>query len=201
VCIEVVPGNSQFRHAKEASVVKNNWLAVILMAALSTQAQSLHAVKVIVPHTVGFPAALSFYCSQAYDRTSCAADVVALRVRLTQYPMGRLGQWTFVLVPSDQWSALVRSLGGDPVSPAFTVLENRTTVLEQALFSGSAAREAELLKQFWTMHEGILELAITHELGHVICSETDERRADDYGRDLREGKNLTCQETKLKAKR
>ena len=32
-------------------------------------------------------------------------------------------------------------------------------------------------------------LAITHEMGHAICQEKNERKADDDGEALREGRN------------
>ena len=38
----------------------------------------------------------------------------------------------------------------------------------------------------------LLDLAVTHELGHAICHDQDERRADDYGRGLREKKPVAC---------
>jgi hypothetical protein len=172
--------------------MKNSWLAVVLVAALGSQAQSLRAVSVNIPEKAGFPAAISFFCSQSYERDACRKDVLAVRVLLAAYPVDRLGQWTFLLVPSDQWKPLVGSLGGDAASPAFTVLERRTTVLEQALFSGSPVRELELLKRFGAMRDGLMQLAISHELGHAICSEANEARADEYGHELREKKSTTC---------
>ena len=41
-----------------------------------------------------------------------------------------------------------------------------------------------------------MNLAITHEMGHGICQEKDERRADDYGKELREGKVPDCSKTR-----
>jgi len=40
--------------------------------------------------------------------------------------------------------------------------------------------------------DALLDLAVTHELGHAICQDQDERRADDYGRGLREKKPVAC---------
>jgi hypothetical protein len=103
-----------------------------------------------------------------------------------------LGTWSFVLVPADDWKTLVRSLGGDPVSPAFSILEQRMTVIDRSLFSADASRSEELLKTFGVMGPPLLDLAVTHELGHAICQDTDERRADDYGRVLRDRKPADC---------
>jgi hypothetical protein len=167
-------------------------LVAVLMVALNANAQSLRVRNVRVAQEDGFPSTISFFCNQAYDRNDCKSDVLTLRRALARYPVDRLGQWQFVLVRSDEWRDLLRALHGDPVSPAFTVLERRTTVLEQALFSASASRNAELLERFRTMGEGLLQLAISHELGHGICGELDEVRADEYGRELRNGKTVAC---------
>jgi hypothetical protein len=100
-----------------------------------------------------------------------------------------------VLVPADDWKALVRGQGGDPVSPAFSMLDQRTTLLDASLFSGSASRNKELMLRFSAMGPALVDLAITHEMGHGICQEKNERKADDYGKALREGKVPDCSRT------
>jgi hypothetical protein len=97
-----------------------------------------------------------------------------------------------VLVPADDWKGLVRGQGGDPVSPAFSMLEQRVTLMDGGLFTGSAVRNKELLQRFGTIGPDLVTLAITHEMGHAICQERDERRADDYGKELRDGKIPSC---------
>jgi hypothetical protein len=106
--------------------------------------------------------------------------------------MQLLGAWSFVLVPADDWKNLVRSLGGDPVSPAFSMLEQRVTLLDSSLFVGSASRNKELLERFRVIGPALVDLAVTHEMGHGMCQDKDERRADDYGRQLRDHKTLDC---------
>jgi hypothetical protein len=103
--------------------------------------------------------------------------------------------WSFALVPSYKWKDLVRSLGGSADSPAFTIFEKRTTVMESSLFSATATRSAEFLHVFGVTGEALLELAVNHELGHSVCHDEDERKADDYGRELREGKTSDCGRT------
>ena len=71
------------------------------------------------------------------------------------------------------------------------VIDRRTTVFESALFSSSAVEKAELIRKFGFAGD-LLDLAVTHELGHAICKDRDERRADDFGRDLRSGHTATC---------
>jgi hypothetical protein len=79
-------------------------------------------------------------------------------------------------------------------APTFTYLEKRQTFVKEALVvkEGLVARRAELLRQWQVPLDQLLEIAITHELGHAICHETDEAKADRYGRVLRERGFLVC---------
>ena len=103
--------------------------------------------------------------------------------------------WSFVLVPSYKWPDLVRAVGGSTRSPAFTIFEQRTTVMESSLFSATATRSAEFLEVFGVTGEALLELTVSHELGHCVCFDPDERKAEDYGRELREGRIPDCGRT------
>jgi hypothetical protein len=69
------------------------------------------------------------------------------------------------------------------------------TLLDASLFAGTVGRNKELLQRFNLMGAALVDLAITHEMGHGICQEKDERRADDYGRELRNGKIPDCRKT------
>ena len=133
--------------------------------------------------------------SQKYDRAECVKDATALRQAMASYPVQLLGEWSFVLVPSGDWKALVRGQSGDPVSPAFSMLDQRVTLLDSSLFVASAGRSKELLERFRMIGPQLVSLAITHEMGHGVCQETDERRADDYGKELRDGKIPDCSKT------
>ena len=97
---------------------------------------------------------------------------------MAPYPLTQLGTWSFVLVPADGWKALVGRQGGDPVSPAFSILDQRVTLLDSSLFSASAPRNKELLERFGLIGAALVDLAVTHEMGHGICQDKDERRAD-----------------------
>jgi hypothetical protein len=68
-------------------------------------------------------------------------------------------------------------------------------VMESSLFSATATRSAEFLHVFGVTGEALLKLAISHELGHSVCHDQDERKADDYGRALREGNIPDCGRT------
>ena len=175
--------------------MKKSLLFAVLLAACLGQAQSLKMIAVHFPAGGSIPNNIQFLCSQKYDWTACVKDASALRQAMAPYPLQLLGAWSFVLVAADDWKALVRGQGGDPVSPAFSMLDQRATLLESSLFSGMAGRNKELLQRFGLIGPDLVNLAITHELGHALCSERDERRADDYGNELREAKIPTCGKT------
>jgi hypothetical protein len=112
---------------------------------------------------------------------------------LDRYHADQLGQWTWVLVRSQQWKELLRSRDLDADTPAFTYLAKRQTFLEDALVNSNARRSAELMLHWSTPSDDLLDLAITHELGHAVCNERDERKADRYGKALRQGKHAQCE--------
>jgi len=167
----------------------------VLFAACAAQTQNLKLVEVHFPANGSTPNAIQFLCSQKYDKAECVKDATALRLAIAPYPVELLGGWSYALVPADDWKGLVRGLGGDPVSPAFSMLDQRVTLLDGGLFVASASRNKELLQRFDMIGPGLLDLAVTHEMGHGICQEKDERRADDYGRELRDGKIPDCSKT------
>jgi hypothetical protein len=175
--------------------VKKSLLLAVLFAACLMQGQSLKMIAVHFPANGSIPNTIQFLCSQKYERTGCVKDASALRKAISPYPVQLLGAWSFVLVPADDWKVLVRGQGGDPVSPAFSILDQRVTLLDSSLFIGTAGRNKELLQRFGVIGPELLNLAITHEIGHALCSEKDERRADDYGKELRDGKTLSCIKT------
>lgn len=149
------------------------------------------ALSATAAHAGPIPAQ-RFVCNTGYTMPECIRQASALREALKPYHPERLGEWTWVLVKSADWKVILLSRGLNPDSPAFTVLEKRQTFLEEALFAQVPKRSAELLR-FWSVPlDKMLDLAITHELGHAICNMQDEHLADDYGRQLREGKNAEC---------
>jgi hypothetical protein len=175
--------------------MKPSLLFVVLLAACAAQTQTLHAVPAHLDGIDQAANSVQFLCTQDYDRDECAQHALELRRLLMTYPIERLGIWSFVLVPSYKWKDLVRSLQGATYSPAFTIFDQRTTVMESSLFSATATRSDEFLHVFGVSGESLLELAVNHELGHCVCPNQDERKADDYGRELREGKIPDCGRT------
>jgi Zn-dependent peptidase ImmA (M78 family) len=50
----------------------------------------------------------------------------------------------------------------------------------------------ELIKQWSLSMDDLLNLAVTHELGHALCNERNERKADANGEQLRKGQPVQC---------
>jgi hypothetical protein len=175
--------------------MKPSCLIAVLFAACAAQTQTLHVVPAHLEATGQTTNSVQFFCTQDYDRNECSQHALELRRALLAYPLERLGKWSFVLVPSYKWKELVHALGGSSHSPAFTIFEQRTTVMESSLFSPTATRSAEFRRVFGVTGEALLELAVNHELGHGICQERDERRADENGRELRQTKAVNCTKT------
>ena len=137
-------------------------------------------------------------CNSGYKVPECQQQIGVLRSTLALYPNQTRGEWTWVLVKSQDWKAIVQRLGGNTDSPAFSILEKRETFLEEALFAPVGSRQSELLRIWSIPLDRFLEVAVTHELGHVICEDLDEARAEAFGRLLREGKKPECDATPRK---
>ena len=133
-----------------------------------------------------------FVCNVGYTPAQCHAQMTILRDRLAQYPTSRLGDWTWVLVRSQDWNRLKRQMELDPDSPAFSSLSRRQTFFEEALVAPVPGRSAELIVHWQSSMGDLLTLAVTHELGHALCAESDERKADRYGALLRAGTEVRC---------
>jgi hypothetical protein len=131
-------------------------------------------------------------CTTDYNPTRCLASASALAKVLQRYPIGRLGDWKFVLAGSEHWQQIVKSLGGDPESPAFTEFAARVTVLEDTLFETADSRKANLAQRYGQPLSGLLDYAVSHEMGHAICQERSEKLADAYGVALRMGISPIC---------
>ena len=177
------------------TTLKSSFLIAVLFTACAAQTQTLRVIPVHLQGTGQTTKSVQFFRTQDYNRGECLQHALELRRELMTYPLERLEVWSFVLVPSYKWKDLVRALGGYTYSPAFTIFDQRTTVMESSLFSATATRSAEFLHVFGVTGEALLKLAVSHELGHSVCHDQDERKADDYGRALREGNIPDCGRT------
>jgi hypothetical protein len=137
-----------------------------------------------------------FHCHTGYPLAQCLRDILQLKKVLSPYPIEGLGHWTWVLVRSRDWTRVSRMLGLNPDSPAFTEMELRETFLEEALFVHDPQRTSELMDVWRMAMPNLLELAVTHELGHALCDEPNEAEADHFGDELRKGRLAPCRVSK-----
>jgi len=135
-----------------------------------------------------------FFCHTGYNQPECDAQVKRLRQILAGVDLTALGEWTWVLVPSQEWKPILRRIGKDPESPAFTVLEKRQTFLEDALFQTDANRSRTLLLRYRVPLDQVLRFAVVHELAHAMCQEVDEPRAIALAERLRTSGTVVCGE-------
>ena len=131
-------------------------------------------------------------CTTDYNPPQCLASANALAKVLQRYPITHLGDWRFVLASAEHWQQTVKSLGGDTESPAFTEFAAHVTVLEDTLFETADSRKANLAQRYRQPPGGLLDYAVTHEMGHAICHERSEKLADAYGLALRMGTTPIC---------
>ena len=90
--------------------------------------------------------------------------------------------------------------GLNPDGPAFTYYPGKETFFEDALVAEVPRRRFNL-KALWGMSiEDLLVYAIAHELGHALCNERDEAKANRTAKLLRQGRPPSC-EINLHAKR
>ena len=168
-------------------------LFVVLLASVFVIAQEPKFFPVQLRSDGLVPAAIHFYCSQGYDPEECLRDTSALRTALALYPMNELGSWSYYLVLPFQWKPVAVSHGGDGVSPAFSMLLGRATVLDRSLFYATADRRIDLEK--WSgipWGPQFVAVALSHELAHAICQQKNERLANEYAEQLRSRKIPSC---------
>lgn len=172
---------------------------VKLSACLRIAAQVLLAVFQSQTTLKAAPAgavAQHFICDGGYTLTRCRADMAVLRRVLAKYRAAELGEWTWVLVRSVDWKYFVMPRGIDPDSPALTYLPKRETFIEEALVARVPQRAGELMVRWGMSTDDLLELAVTHELAHVLCNESSEAKANRAARTLLSGKPLSCEMTR-----
>jgi hypothetical protein len=175
--------------------VRHFFLAVLLVACpaiAQTQSEAMPGYSVLSPGLSN----QNFYCHTGYTLADCRQEVAELKAILARYPADELGPWTWVLVRSQDWIPISVLLGLKPESPAFTAVDQRETFLEEALFKREGLRSAELQREWLMPRVQLLDLAVTHELGHALCSEPNEAVADRFGEELRRGRRPHCRSSK-----
>jgi hypothetical protein len=166
----------------------NNEIPSSLVAALPSQPRTVEEPYRSTPTQ-------QFVCNTGYRQKRCREEMLVLRKALAPYPVAQLGNWTWILVRSEDWKAILLLRGLDPESPAFTFYPKRETFIEEALVTQIPVRDRELLLR-WSMSRGdLLDLAVRHELGHALCNDANERNADRVARLLEEKKTISCEGT------
>jgi len=132
-------------------------------------------------------------CASPYTISECEKQLAKLRSALRRYRVEKLGQWTWILIRSEDWKQFLQQLHLDPNSPAFSHLEMRQTFLEEVLIVPKPERQVELFSKWHIPFDQFLDFAVTHELGHAFCHEYDETRAELAGQRLRRGKAPVCE--------
>jgi len=143
-----------------------------------------------------------FVCNTGYTLERCRKDLDVLRTTLAKYPTAQLGNWTWILVRSEDWKAILLPRELDPDSPAFTFYAKRETFIEEALVTEVPGRHRALLLKWNMSMRELLDFALAHELGHALCNDKDEWNANRVGQMLRDGNTPSCGtnlETKIRA--
>jgi hypothetical protein len=136
-----------------------------------------------------------FVCNTGYTIPDCQRDISALQKVLEKYPVSQLGEWTWVIVRSDDWHAIQAPRNLDPHSPAFTYYPARETFIEEALLTNVRRRSFELRDAWRMTMQELLDYAVAHELAHALCNESDEVKARKAGVLLLEQHRLSCDVT------
>ena len=141
--------------------------------------------------SVGTPN-LQFYCHTGYNQQDCKLQSRQLGEVLAGMDLAGLGDWAWILVPTTDWTPILRGVGRDPDSPAFTILEKRQTFLDEALFTADPERSRTFLEKWRIPLDRFLVYTVAHELAHALCRETDESRARVYAEELQNTGRVTC---------
>jgi hypothetical protein len=133
-----------------------------------------------------------FFCVGPYSVAECGAQTAFLQAVLRKYDAEKLGKWSWILIRSEDWKQFASQLHLNPASPAFSHLGYRQTFLDEALLVLKPKRELELITKWNISFDRFLEFAVTHELGHAFCQESDEIKAERFGQRLRKSSVRVC---------
>ena len=137
-----------------------------------------------------------FFCVGPYSVPECETQAALLQAVLRKYDADRLGKWSWILIRSEDWKQIVSQLHLDPASPAFSHLEYHQTFFDEALLVLKHKRELELITKWNISFDKFLDFAVSHELGHAFCQESDEVKAERYGQRLRKSLPNACETKK-----
>lgn len=158
-------------------------LIISVQTAFATSKTPLDSLRVLGPFR--FNDAQSLYCDASYSVPECRRQIEVLSQALRQYSTTLAPNWKWVLVKAEHWKPMLTSFHLNYDGPAVTILEDDVTLLDESLIDPRPERAAELMNGFKIRLDELLSVAISHELGHAMCHETNEFRAERIGRDLR----------------
>jgi hypothetical protein len=134
-----------------------------------------------------------FFCNTGYTLDACHQQIATLKTVVAKFPTEALGEWTWVLVRSQDWKQLLKTLELNPDTPAFTCLETKTTFIEEALVAKVPGRASELIARWRVGMTELLHTAVEHEMGHALCHTLREDKANHVAEGLERKGPLTCQ--------
>ena len=164
-------------------------LVLALPGLLKAQSAShVNALRVRLATSAG----QEFFCVGSYSVPACETQTAFLQAVLQKYDAERLGKWSWILIRSEDWKQFVSQLHLDPASPAFSHLGNRQTFFDEALLVFKPKRELEFITKWNISFDRFLDFAVTHELGHAFCQESDEIKAEHFSQRLRRSLASVC---------
>jgi hypothetical protein len=176
----------QAQAGPEATKLANNETPSSPLASLPVQPATAAGPLRSVPSQ-------KFVCGPNLTLEKCKPEMAVLAKKLANYRASDLGEWKWVLVPSENWKLILLARGLNLGIPALTALDARTTFFEEALISGPSGRVSELMDIWHVDRDSLLDLAVRHELGHALCTEENELRAERVARLLEQKKPVVCQ--------
>ena len=133
-----------------------------------------------------------FSCTVEYVAARCVRDLQRLHHLLEQYNADGLGAWQWIIVARSEWKPFCVRLGVDFASPAMTSFVDHLTFFDEALFDFDLARASEFVRKFRVPWKELLPLALTHELGHAVCRDAAEERAEFFAAEIRQHRPGRC---------
>ena len=133
-----------------------------------------------------------FYCNTGYELPQCLREIAVLKDVLASYPTKSLGEWTWILVRSQEWKTIIARQKMDPNTAAFSYLQKRQTFLEEALMIEVPWRTKDLTSHYHLRQQQLLAFAVAHEMGHAICSDLDEAKANRVAMTLQMQRPFSC---------
>ena len=134
-----------------------------------------------------------FFCNTGYTLDACHEQIATLKTVVAKFPTEALGEWTWVLVRSEDWKHISKTLGLNPDRPAFTCLEKKTTFIEEALVAKVPGRANDLIPRWHMGMTELLNTAVEHEMAHALCHTWDEDKANHVAGILEHKRLLNCQ--------